>query len=94
MFWIRLAGAGSVLEGEYLGVVFHYRLCFRRQWDIQVKIFGGLKGRSCSFHIEGTGGEVGSARQGRGAKGRGKVRGGRACEAHRRIINKVRGNPQ
>lgn len=59
-----------------------------------MKIFGGLKCRSRSFHIDGTGGEVGSARQGRGAKGRGKVRGGWACEAHRRIVNKVRGNPQ
>ena len=34
-----------------------------------MEIFGGLKCRSCSFHIEGTGGEVGSARQERGAKG-------------------------
>ena len=49
--------------------VFHM-LSFRGQWDIQVKMFGGLKCGSGSFHIEGTGGgEMGSARQGRGAKG-------------------------
>lgn len=57
-----------------------------------MKIFGGLKCRSRSFHIEGIGGEVGSARQERG-KGLRKVRGGQACEAYR-IVNKVRGNPQ
>ena len=35
--------------------VFHM-LSFRGQWDIQVKMFGGLKCGSGSFHIEGTGG--------------------------------------
>ena len=33
-----------------------------------MKTFGGPKRRSRSFHIEGTGGEVGSARQGRGTR--------------------------